>query len=481
VALVIRPGAWLSIGVLATASGCELVAGLDADRHRALPETADPPAEVCTAGALRCNLGAREVCSDTGQWSLGESCAQSCDGGVCVERHVAAGHHHSCAALADGVRCWGRSDLLQLGVEGGEPCPDVSLCRASPVLLPDSDGVRDLATLAHHSCAIRADEVICWGDNRFAQLGRPASETPGSASVRITAQLPVADDRPVAVRVGGGNYSVFWTGHSCALTAAGRLYCWGANCAGQLGLGVDPVTCPAAAANCEAGDVETNVPQPTPVPLPAGAIQIALGSAHSCALSATGQVYCWGWNTYGQSDPHGTEQCFALPRLVPGIERAVHIVAGGRNTCAVIDDGRVVCWGASENLQLGSETLEYGPLEVPIPPAIAAVAGHGTHLGALTSEGDLWCWGENTNGECGVIESTIETPEGIKVEPAKVPPTLVDLPAVHRASLGGNHSCAWTRAGALYCWGQSRYGAIGTGTMGDPTTPVEVDPSQGAR
>jgi alpha-tubulin suppressor-like RCC1 family protein len=454
-------------------TGCEFIAGLDEDRPLASLDDSS-----CVSGAKRCRLGAVEICAD-GRWTAAESCALGCAGGECATDLVAAGHQHTCVRLDGGkVACWGRNDFLQTGAEGAEICRDGIPCRREPAFVSGLSGVTVIATLGHHSCAIADGEIYCWGHNGFGQIGNAAPRIDEGEPL-ARAKVPLADERPVIARAGGGLYAGRMVGHSCAVTDGGRVYCWGANCAGQLGLGVGLAGgCPTFAPACDEGDVPTNFPAPLPITLPFRVIDIVLGAAHTCALTDVGEVHCWGWNSFGQVDPTSPDEpCVITPRQVVGLDHVATIAAGSRVTCATRETGEAICWGASDNGLLGTSTFDHGPIEVPaVAPVVEVAGGHGTHACARRLDGTMACWGENANGELGVFENLADAPADGAVKPATSEPVVVpSLPPVVSVSLGGNHTCAWATDGELYCWGQSSVGALGLTGDDRPIPPRAID------
>lgn len=290
---------------------------------------------------------------------------------------VALGAAHGCLTkrgqvhpyLPASLQCWGSNLTGQLG--------DATVIeRHAPVAAPAANG----ATLAFstpalassHSCVTSdagEDNVRCWGDNGFGQLGD------GTTTSRST---PQAISGLHASQVVAGDL------HTCALLSVGTVSCWGANGFGQLG---DVTT--------------TDRSTPTAVPGLVGARSIAAGGSQTCALLGDATVRCWGRNQFGQLGDATTIDRGA-PTTVSGLGTAVSIDVGREHACAVRDDARLVCWGSNNWGQLGDGTTvnRATPTLVPGLSAVSAVSG-GDYLTCAVVGKGAWCWGLNNVGQLG--------------------------------------------------------------------------------
>ncbi len=292
-------------------------------------------------------------------------------------------------------------------------------------------------------------------------------------------------------------------GHTCVSVSNGKVTCWGKNEFGQIGNGLTgsmalrtPVeevmdargitagwahTC----ALLESGDVKCwgynkngelgngrteDANRPVLVQGLAGkAVSLAAGDDHTCAVLEDGSVMCWGFNETGQLGD-GTKGNQSLPVAVRGLAgRAVAVTAGWGHTCALLETGKVQCWGANGSGQLGGNSaaeLSLSPVTVyGLTRGVAAIAARGGHTCALRETGDVECWGSNKYGELGDGTAvTRNSPVPVKELGSKV----------RSIAAGWNHTCATLETGKTMCWGWNYYGQLGDGSLTTHVTPVSV-------
>jgi alpha-tubulin suppressor-like RCC1 family protein len=349
---------------------------------------------------------------------------------------IAAGDFHTCALTSGGgVKCWGSNQDGQLG--NGTTQTAVSGL---------ASGVSAIAAGGGHTCALTSGGgVKCWGSNLWGQLGNGTN---------------IDSDIPVDVSGLASGVSAIAAGGSgaCALTSGGGVKCWGMNSWGQLGDG-------------------TNIDSDIPVDvsgLASGVSAIAAGGWHTCALASGGGIQCWGTNAYWPDC--GTSACdyerSNVPVDVPGVTSGVSaIAAGGHHTCALTSSGGVRCWGWQ--LGNGSMTDSNIPVDVAgLPSGVSAIAAGGQHTCALTSGGGVMCWGENLWGQLG---NGTSTDNGTNTD-SNIPVDVAGLPSgVSAIAAGGQHTCALTSGGGVRCWGVNWRGQLGNGSTTGSSVPVDVD------
>ena len=206
---------------------------------------------------------------------------------------------------------------------------------------------------------------------------------------------------------------------------------------------------------------------------------IAAGEAHTCVVTGGGAVQCWGANRYGQLGDGSTINSSAAVAVVGLSSGVVSIAAGGSSTCAMTGTGNVWCWGDNATGQIGNGALTNStvPVEVlnssgsaPLGDVVGISVGQ-EHACAVTGAGSALCWGDNSKGELG---------GGISGASSSLPVTVTGFSsAVATIAAGSDFTCAVTTAEQALCWGEGSFGQLGDGNAAVATAPSLVLNSNG--
>ena len=385
---------------------------------------------------------------------------------------VAVGPYTACALVAGGaIKCWGSDWVGALG-DGTLEAPDTchsAPCATVPVGVSGVSGAVALTP----ACALFPDgHVECWGDNTFGALGVGQSSGPEMCVGRQVVSYPCSTSPLAVSKLVGATAIASGGGHSCALLGDGTVACWGRNASGELGTGTA-----AGPEECTSDDVACST---TPVPVAGlGAVTaIAAGGSYTCALLGSGTVECWGDNSLGELGDGSEVDYSATPVTVAGLSDVTSIGAGSGHACALRSDGTVVCWGDNQAGQLGNGTT--GPdtcgmtpcsrtrVTVGLLPKTTAIAVGALDTCALLSDGSVECWGDNVSGELG---------DGVRGGPqictsgvacSKKPVAVYGLAGVTAIAIGGPVACAVIGGTTVECWGDNTFGELGNGTSTGP-------------
>lgn len=332
--------------------------------------------------------------------------------------NVSTGYHRTCAVTSDGRGlCWGWNPAGSLGtgsyaetmlVPATIALPDgqkfrsieagayfmscgVTIARsvfcwgeggaATRVVLPAGAVVSQLSVGASQGCAITTDaSLYCWGDWSSGELGVGDIE-PTNLPVRVT--LP---DNAVPADVSAG------PGFTCAVATSGAAYCWGVNGEGQLGNG---------------RTATSKIPVPVASPVGVSFTRISAGLDRTCALDTTGGGWCWGRN-YNGALGDDTYTNSATPRRValPTGTTLTSLRTGWYHTCAVTTTGSVLCWGDNGSgalgtgSTLGGKTIRAASLPVNVRADTLSAGLAGTCI--VTTDRQVLCWGGNLRGSVGL-------------------------------------------------------------------------------
>ena len=200
--------------------------------------------------------------------------------------------------------------------------------------------------------------------------------------------------------------------------------------------------------------------------------RIAAGDKHTCAIAVNDTIWCWGDNTYSQLGsavfPDGISLMPIQTTALPGLRIPRRIVAGANHTCVLATDGTVWCWGQNGNGNLGDGSfLNQGdPVQAVLGGTATMVAAGGSTTCAALSDNSLKCWGKGSSGQIGNGATSLSN--GTPVYTSFVPASFT----VAHLEIGSTHSCAISVAGAAWCWGQYTNGRLGTTALSNAVTPT---------
>ena len=323
---------------------------------------------------------------------------------------------------------------------------------------------------SYHSFGLTSDgRIYAWGRNTSGELGIGTTLARSNVPIAVKTTGTPMDGKVVKQVEGGGRYE---GSHSIALASDGTVYTWGFNQYGQLG-----------------DNTTTNSRSPIAVqvagtPLAGKTIvQIAAGADHSLALDSGGALYAWGSNAYGQLG-NGTTTNSSVPVAVKiaGTPLAgktiVQIAAGANHNMVLTSDGEVYIWGWNYHGQLGNNTKTNSNTIVAVqtigtPLAgkkiVKIAAGQGHSL-ALTDDGMVYAWGRNDTGQLGNNATT----DAMLPVAVTVTGTPMSNKTIVEIASGARHSLAIDSSGKVYAWGHNGSGQLGNNSTVNALTPVAV-------
>jgi len=321
---------------------------------------------------------------------------------------------------------------------------------------------RDVAVAGDLSCAIGDDaRVRCWGS-----YPQPALEAPRPFGPTPTLVPGVPEATAIAVDAS----------RACAVATSGEVYCWGDNSHGELGAPPDDVI--------HIDAVRVGV-------LSAAAVDVVIGQTTGCALLTTGQVACWGDDTFTALPVPASASYGAV--LVPDLGDATLLRGGGHTTCAARRDGTVLCWGEPSYGQAGPRDGARVHA-IAMPPVRDLLVGAPTLEAsfALTTDGGLYQWGQGVEPRgvaarigamrgdrlvggwtrvCGLDDvGTLDCirPNEPWVSSAPIVEHLLEgLPPVRSLSIGDRHECMLAMDDTLLCRGSNGRGQSAMHVVGN--------------
>lgn len=417
--------------------------------------------QPCPEEAPYCERGLCMGCRENDDCSpLSTACATAvCEAGTCVFEPTASG-----TPCEDALYCTVEDRCDGDGQCVGVPrnCGDGLSCSADSC--SEEDGCFAVVT---SGCLI---DGACYADGAQTDDGCRVCAPQQSTTTWTEDPLHCNWDDIIQIATGGG--------HSCVLQADGRAACWGRG--ELLGSGTSDARSPArwVRAPDDSGDL-------------GGVQQLALADGgHSCARLTGGAVVCWGLGGAGTvwtgKLGNGTSDNALVPVYVSGFDpeireyRASSVCAGFHHSCALLDDGRVVCWGGNNVGQIGNGQSNTNH---DTPQLVAGIGGTGTlsgvealscgavHNCASLTDGRVVCWGSGWNGELA---------NGLTGSEGESPFPTVALAMDGETPLQGfelfasqDVTCGNDAQGQLLCWGDDIYGQLPNGTRsGSHPLPV---------
>lgn len=398
------------------------------------------------------------------------TCIDACPGDLSCQNGFCVGDGEQCApgfeALSMGAGfacsidelsdlwCWGHNDHHQI-----DPGTELVVTVARRV---DTDRkYKQVSTGRAHVCAIaESGELFCWGANDRNQI-----------TVGVRGDI----EQPTKIEFTGGPEA--WRSVSagfqstCAIADDGRLFCWGRNDFGQLGIG-------------------NTMDVGTPVPVASELTDwkfVALGGGqrfgqHACGVSESAGLLCWGSNTYGQlGDPVVTQS--VVPLEIAGLGNVTALGLAAYSSCAV-SDGDLYCFGYNVYGSLGDPTVIVPDGGILSTPTLASnLRGGWTELGAAEIVGcglfedEVYCWGNTRNGN-GVgggawlpgLQSFTKVADGAQHVAVGFNESIDSFDDV---MIDLENGC-FIGAGAIRCWGDNRFGQLGQGATAETAVPLEI-------
>lgn len=398
---------------------------------------------------------------------------------------ISAGAGHACAITSTGgLKCWGSGAGGALGLGNtiivGDGAGEMGNALALVSLGTGLTAVDVVAGVSQTCVKLNTGATKCWGLNSTGQLGLGHLNSLGDGAGEMGDSLPampLGTGRTTG-KIALGAYT------TCVSRDDGSMICYGDNTFGKLAIGAPVNT------GDDPNEMGAFLPK---IDLGTGvsAAEVAMGAEHACARTTSGQIKCWGRNTYGQLgygdvNSRGVTTAslgnsLAYVNLGTG-RTAKRIAAGGYHTCAILDNDSVKCWGKNAFGQLGYNNtviLGDGPGEMGDSLPTLNLGGMttakdltlgGTFSCAILMDDSMKCWGYGAYGQLGQ-NSTVTLGDNGSEMNALTPINFSGL-TVKSASAGEAHVCAILSDDTLRCWGQGTAGKLGSDATANIQLPV---------
>jgi len=355
--------------------------------------------------------------------------AQSIDGG----------NNHSIRLCNGVVHTWGFGAYGEIG-NGFNTNSNI------PVAISSMSNVLAVEAHHNHNLVLKSDSTVWgWGKNLAGQLGTGTTSSPGANTPTQAGSLTGIK------KIGSGDDRSF------AIKANGNVWVWGDNSQGKLGLGNG-----------------TNAYVPTQIPSLSGITDADGGASHSLFLKNDGTVWACGTAGTGALGNGVSIGTFSTPVQVLGpngvgfLTNIIAIAAGYNFSYALRNDGTVWSWGSnlSGNLGNGNTTNTNVPIQVTVLTGSFIAIDAGANWGmALKSDGTIWGWGSNTDGQLG---------DGSFVS-SLLAVQATGITTGSAISAGDGHALAVLNNGTTWAWGRGANGQLGNGATAKSTVPVLVN------
>lgn len=365
-------------------------------------------------------------------------------------KSIAIGNAFGCILADDNkVYCWGSNARDALG-DG----TTASYTSVPTAVVLGARTAKKILISAWHSCILADDDqVYCWGDGLYGQLGNNTNNT---------SNVPVAVDTSGVLN--GKTVKDIYTQYDrvCALTSDNLPFCWGG---GYLG-------------DAETMSLYSTVPvSPVMSGVLAGKTitKLSLGVSYTCAIASDQKIYCWGEQNVGQLGNESRSNFNYPVATVSGvsdelIQDGVFMKMFGDRAddlraCIQSSNGKLYCGVIGVGLKY---IHDFGSLKI----TEMAMGRNESHLCALVDDGSVYCWGDNFSGQVG--NGTTGPFSGVLI-PAKIDMTgVLSGKTIKTIAAGENMTCAIASDDLVYCWGEGSNQLLGNGSDSDKSRPVAV-------
>jgi alpha-tubulin suppressor-like RCC1 family protein len=284
-----------------------------------------------------------------------------------------------------------------------------------------------------HVAGIRSDGTLwAWGSNYYGEIGN------GTLGTKVTSPVQIGTDSTWAFVSSG-------SAHTVAIRKDGTLWAWGADGSGELGIGT----------------TATSVSAPTRVGTANNWASVSAGESHTVAVKIDGTLWAWGYNYYGQIGNGNSGTNVLSPVIIGADTNWTSASAGAHHTVAVKADGTLWAWGHDGT----SATNVLSPVQVGADTNWASVSAGTDYTVALRTDGTLWAWGDNYYGQIGngSSGSVVLTPFELSTDNNWA-----------SVSAGNRHAVAVKTDGTLWAWGYNSDGQVGNGSRAVATQPQPI-------